>query len=123
MSSITYGLGGHRPTHPSQGKIEEHNDATSIVTTWNDAGAVTDTRPYTAAELAAVATEVVETTLRTNRTTIEGRAVTAVTANNTFLAIGTPSTAQNAAQIKLLTRECNGLIMLLLNRLDTTNGT
>jgi len=59
----------------------------------------------------------------TNRQTIEGRAITAITANNTFLAIGTPSTAQNAAQIKLLTRECNGLIMLLLNRLDTTNGT
>jgi len=123
MSSITYGLGGYRPAHPSQGRVEERDDITATVTTWDDAGTVTDTRPYTAEEQAAADAEAVQRTAGTNRATIEDRAVTALAANATYLAIGSPSNAQNLAQIRLLTRECTGLIRLLLDQLDTTNGT
>jgi hypothetical protein len=58
-----------------------------------------------------------------NRATIEQRAQTALAANETFLALASPSNAQNAAQIKLLTRECQGLIRLAIKALDSLNGT
>lgn len=64
-----------------------------------------------------------ELTAEQNRQTISDRAVTALTANTTYLAIASPSNAQNLAQIRLLTRETTGLIRLLLDQLDTLDGT
>lgn len=58
-----------------------------------------------------------------NRRTVEGRARAALAANATYLALGSPTNAQNLAQIRLLTRECSALIRLMLNELDTTDGT
>lgn len=40
--------------------------------------------------------------------------------NKTYLAIATPTTAQNAAQIKAITRQVNRLIRLALNDLAAT---
>jgi hypothetical protein len=70
-----------------------------------------------------------------NRQVIEQQAVSAlmankndITANDTFLAIAAPTNAQTLAQVKELTRqssrqakELNGLIRLVLNRLDATD--
>jgi hypothetical protein len=123
MSSTIYGVGGYRPAHPSQGRIEEHNDASSTVTRWNDAGTLIESRPYTAQEIAEAAASAVEVAKVSNRRTVEDRATQALAANATYLAIASPTNAQNLAQIRLLTRECSGIIRLLLNQLDTTDGT
>jgi hypothetical protein len=56
-----------------------------------------------------------------NRDVIEERAVAALTNNIDYLAIASPTSAQAAAQIKDLTRQMNGIIRLLLNRLDSTD--
>lgn len=45
---------------------------------------------------------------------IEAKARAAFTANNTFIALASPTAAQVAAQAKLLSREVNGLLRLLL---------
>jgi uncharacterized protein involved in exopolysaccharide biosynthesis len=58
-----------------------------------------------------------------NLATLRTRVQTALTTNATYLALASPSTAQNTAQIQALTKECNGLIRLLLNQLDSTTGT
>jgi hypothetical protein len=58
-----------------------------------------------------------------NRQTIMDRAATALAANTAYLAVGSPSNAQNLAQIRMLTRECTSLIRLALNLLDSTDGT
>ncbi|HET7741056.1 MAG TPA: hypothetical protein VFL67_10445 [Mycobacterium sp.] len=70
-------------------------------------------RPKTAAEIAA-------DTALTNRATIEAQAATALSTNATFLAIASPTAAQVATQTKALTRQSNGVIRLLLNRLEAT---
>jgi hypothetical protein len=58
-----------------------------------------------------------------NRLVIQDRATQALTANATYLALASPSNAQNLAQIRLLTRECSSLIRMALNQFDTTDGT
>lgn len=46
------------------------------------------------------------------------KALAALTANATFLAIGAPTNGQISTQVQRLTRECNGLIRLMLNIID-----
>jgi hypothetical protein len=58
-----------------------------------------------------------------NAQTMQNRATTALTANATYAAIGSPTNAQVAAQVALLTKECNGLIKLALGLLSDTTGT
>lgn len=71
------------------------------------------TRKWTADELAV-------RTATTNRTTIEGQALTALADNTTFLAISVPTNAQTLAQVKALTRQTNKLIRLVINKPDAT---
>lgn len=73
-------------------------------------------RAWTVEELAAQTESV-------NETTIRDRARTALTANDKFLALTSPTNAQVAAQVKLLTRECTALIRLAVRALDTIDGT
>jgi hypothetical protein len=54
---------------------------------------------------------------------LQQKATQATAANVAFLANATPTNADIVAQVRRLTRECNGLIRLLLGQLDTTDGT
>lgn len=56
-----------------------------------------------------------------NRDTLQARAVNALAANSTYMAVPNPAAAQVAAQVKLLTRECSALIRLLLGKLDSVD--
>ena len=56
-----------------------------------------------------------------NKKTLEERAIKALESNKTFLALTSPTNAQSLAQIKLLTRQNNGIIRLLLNKLESTD--
>ena len=76
--------------------------------------------PILAAEQA---TQDAEATRNANADTLRARAQAALTANATFLALGSPTNAQTLAQVQLLTKECNGIIRLLLGVLDSTSGT
>ena len=62
-------------------------------------------------------------TATVNEATIQGKAKAALTANDTFLALTSPTNAQVLAQTKILTRECSALIRLALRLLGTTAGT
>lgn len=58
-----------------------------------------------------------------NAQTLQAKAGAAVDANNTYLAIASPTNAQVVAQVNRLTRECSAVIKLLLNQTDDTAGT
>ena len=81
-------------------------DGDHAVQTWTP-------RPWTTDEQAA-------RTESANETTIRDKATTALGTNTTFLGITSPTNAQNAAQIKALTRQVNGLIRLAIRKLDGT---
>ena len=56
----------------------------------------------------------------TNRATMVTQATTALAGNATYIALASPSAAQNTAQIKALTQQNNKIIRLLVNKLDAT---
>lgn len=58
---------------------------------------------------------------RANDTTIRQQAITALNDNRTYLAIGAPTNAQVVAQVRALTQQMNGVIRLVLGKLDGTN--
>lgn len=58
-----------------------------------------------------------------NQATLTARALAALAANDTYLAIGSPNNAQVVAQVNRLTKECSAIIRLQLDQLDTTTGT
>jgi len=55
--------------------------------------------------------------------TIQTAARSALTTNQTFLGLASPSNAQVLAQTRALTRQMNGVIRLLLGELNSTAGT
>lgn len=58
-----------------------------------------------------------------NETDLRTKVISALAANDTYRAIASPTNAQVIAQVDKLTRECSGIIRLLLSQLDTTAGT
>lgn len=58
-----------------------------------------------------------------NAATLKDRAAHAIIANITYLSITSPTNAQVVAQVNRLTKECSGLIRLLLDQTDDIAGT
>lgn len=56
-----------------------------------------------------------------NRSTIHTQAGAALATNTAYIGVASPTNAQNAAQIKALTRQVNKLIRLAINKLDGTD--
>ena len=54
---------------------------------------------------------------------LHGKAVQALAANQAFLANASPTNSDIVAQVRLLTRECTGIIRMLTGQLDSTDGT
>jgi len=77
-------------------------------------------QPILNAEAAAAAAQASQAA---NAASLQGKAQAALAANSTFQAIASPTNAQVLAQVQLLTKECNALIRLALNLLDTTSDT
>jgi hypothetical protein len=59
----------------------------------------------------------------TNRRLLLSRATAALASNDTYLGRTSPTSAQNTAQIRSLTRQMNALIRLTTRALDTSAGT
>lgn len=119
MANDIYGPGGMDPNMPHENLRERWDDASQTYTDFRvDPPA---SRPYGALEIADAERRAVEDAAPTNRSAIESAAKSAHVSNKTFLALDSPTNAQLAAQVKALTRQNNGLIRLVLKRLDGTD--
>lgn len=118
---VRYWPGGFVAGAPA-GNMASQIDATTV-TTWDQQGNVTGTRPPTTAELALLTAQSSSGAVIANAQTLQGLAANALATNQTYLGLAPPTAAQVAAQVNVLTRECSALIRLLLGRLDSTSGT
>jgi hypothetical protein len=97
------------------------DDGSRTVKEYNAAGALTSTRPYTAAENADADAAAAVALGRMNRATIESQVAAAITANKAYVALANPTTAQTTAQVKALSRQLNGVMRLLTGQLDAAD--
>ena len=96
-------------------QVTDNGDGTGTRTVYNEAGQVVSTGAVTGLP-------VPDPTDR-NQRTIEDRLRNALDANRTYLAIGTPTAAQQRAQVARLTRQNTALIRRLLRDLTDTSDT
>ena len=89
----------------------DHGDGTGTLTRYDEAG-----KPVETVEVKGLP---VEPPGEKNRRSIEDRLRQRLDANRDYLALATPTAAQQRAQVARLTREANALIRLVLDLLDT----
>lgn len=99
------------------------DDQTGKATTYNADGTVATTRNLTAEETAQFAAAAAANTAFSNAESLRQKAGQALTTNAAHLALASPSTAQNTAQVKALTRQVNALIRLQIDQTDDISGT
>lgn len=104
---------------PAGDRLSWADDEARLV--WDFTAEPHESRPYTAEENAAADAREVEAVAESNRETLIAQARAALAANRAFLATGTPTVAQNGAQIKALTRQMNAVIRLLVGDLSGTD--
>lgn len=100
---------------------ERYDDATRSYVKYTDKGVQESSRPYTAKENAEADARAQVNVITANRTAIETQAATTLAANKAFVGIASPTNAQSAAQVKALTRQVNGIIRLVLGKLDASD--
>lgn len=101
-------------------------DQTGVARLWDDDTRIfTDlravpvsVRPYTLEENAAADLRATQQKSADTEATIRSQADAALQGNRDFLALDPPTNAQVLAQVRALTRQNNGLIRLVLRRLD-----
>lgn len=97
------------------------NDNTERYTEWDAAGVQTLDRAYTALELSQKADRIAQNQFVLNKEAIETAIKKAFLTNRTYLALTSPTAAQNTAEIQALARQMNGVFRYLLNQFDGTN--
>ena len=81
-------------------------------------------RPETVIESrGCTADESARLSLAENDQSIRSKVQQALAVNTAYLALALPTNAQNVAQVRALTRECNALIRLVLGLLTDTTDT
>jgi hypothetical protein len=100
---------------------ERWDDGTRTYTAYSATGSVTSTRPYTAAENVNADALVTAAAEQANHDTIVSQATTAISSNQTYLGIASPTNAQVVAQDRALTQQMNTVIRLVIAKLDGTD--
>ena len=102
---------------------ERWDDDARLYTAWDEAGVQIEQRTYTDEESTSADVKDNLSLMSANKDSIVSKMQTAQTNNATYLAIASPTSAQNTAQVKALTRQVNALIKLAINDLGNTTGT
>lgn len=152
MRNTVYHPGGYLPAAPAQNRAKEWDSDAGTYTTWDTAGTVAETRALTAEEVQRFTEAIVAQAANMNRTTLRAQAAAAIATNTTDQAqaetiraaadtlantTGTFTTAQASTHIRSLAtgvrllaahdiatkKQLNTLIRLVVEQLDSTDGT
>lgn len=152
MSRIVYYPGGFIPGAPAQNRQDQYDDAARTYTRWNAQGVQVEQRAYTPEENAQADASAAAAVLVANEDTLRSRAADAIATNTTDQAqaetiraaadtlantTGTFTTAQASTHIRSLAtgvrllaahdiatkKQLNTLIRLVVEQLDSTDGT
>lgn len=118
-----YHSGGFVAAAPVQNVAERWDNTANTYTRWNTAGAQQEQRALTADEAARMAEADTADQTGFNSRDMRQKLETALGINATYAAVANPTAAQNLAQIRALTKECNSLIRLQMDLLGDTTGT
>lgn len=89
---------------------EFRDDTARTVTTYDESGAVTSSRPYTAAENAQADETAADAVEQANEQDLQTKMLAALESNRIFLDRANPTNAQILEQVRRMTRQLNGLI-------------
>jgi hypothetical protein len=121
--STGYYPGGYSPSATQHNKAWEMDSTAGTYTAWDQQGTVTQQRALTTAEITSMSSADAADQAQTNAGTIRGKIAAALAANQTFLALATPTNAQTLAQVQRLTKETNGLLRYVFNQLQDISDT
>lgn len=120
---VRYYPGGYSAAAAQHNQAEQWDGGTGTYTAWDTQGAQTASRAFTAAESTQNSQIDGSSTASANQAALQAKAQTALTNNTTYLAIGSPTNAQVAAQVVALTKQVDALIKLTIQSLSDTSGT
>lgn len=120
--NTTYHPGGYNPTlSPGNGRAEEIDSTTGVVSRWHRDGSLIGSSPITPEQTSLMLST--DTTIASikNSSTLEDRLRNLKADNDAYLLNATPTAGQIETQVRKLTRECNALIRLALRDLIATD--
>lgn len=127
VTNVRYYQGGYNPSASAGNKAEQWSsgalasDPAAGYTAYDAQGNITTQRALTTAEANYLAAQDATATQNANLATLQAAGIKAISDNQTYLAIASPTNAQVIAQVRALTQQLDGVMRQILSQLNGTS--